>query len=376
MEKNIEERLDSYIGKLEGRKTTFLEAFAILGMEEIDINDIEVVDACKTIIHKAVERFKSLMEQSKEAVRWSLLDERQEDFRRMKGELHENLNRYKGYEDEPWRNTINQTLLLLDEGAGGFRRGFINETYYEELLRKEKKRYDEENRDRLENIYKQDFARKRYVYPDETDCKRQMVLYYSNELCNTVFWKKYHELERNDGKMAAYIVEQKEQDYTRINDFFFWWLGLEIAEAHCGEEHELTYPNVIFKDNVDVRKVMNQLGVFVKDEKVLKSQKHWFIAYKVFSEKGWLRNKKQTAFREQMKDAFETVLKCTDSDFRKVNPYFKHNGYTDWSPEAFTAPQCCEEYKKIADTLAHEFQDDRYALPGKTITTRKIVKVR
>lgn len=136
-----------------------------------------------------------------------------------------------------------------------------------------------------------------------------------------------------------------------------------------------TYENIIFKDNVDVSKVMKQLAVFVESN-VLESQKHWFIVYKVFRGKDWLKRTTHTDFRNQMNAAFQKRLKCTKEDFGKVDKYFKDNDYADWTLDDPRAPSCCEEYKKIADALDHEFADKMYAKPGTLINTRKIEKLR
>lgn len=137
-----------------------------------------------------------------------------------------------------------------------------------------------------------------------------------------------------------------------------------------------TYENIIFKDNVDVSKVMGKLTEYVKD-KTLKNQKHWYVVYRVFEKKKWLKCKlTQKAFRDQMNAAFERVLKSTEDDFKKVGNYFKDNDYADWTLEDPKAPSCCKEYKEIADTLDQEFQDKIYAKPGTLINTRKIEKLR
>lgn len=161
-----------------------------------------------------------------------------------------------------------------------------------------------------------------------------------------------------------------------INNFFCTWLALDIAQEHCHEKHEQVYKNFIFKDNVDIDKVMGKLTEYVKD-KTLKSQKHWYVVYRVFEKKKWLKYKlTQKAFRDQMNAAFERVLKSTEEDFRKVGKYFKVKEYADWTLDDGKAPSCCKEYRGIADTLDQEFQDKKYAKPGTLINTRKIEKLR
>lgn len=157
-----------------------------------------------------------------------------------------------------------------------------------------------------------------------------MVSKCRKQLYDTRFGKEYHDLERNNKEISVYIVEQKEQNYKDIHDFFGKWLALEIAKEHCLERHEQVYQNYIFKDNVDVDKVMGKLADFVRDG-VITAQKHWFIAYKVFEKKCWLKKSAQRAFRDQMNAAFDSVLRCTKEDFSKVHSYFKNTDYADWS---------------------------------------------
>ena len=376
MEKGIKETLDGYVVQLEGCKAAFLHAFAIIIGEEKRINDTEIINACKSIIRKQLDRIKEALEQYKETIGWSMLDERSEVWGEMKSFLYSPLITYKDYEEEQWRTIINQTLQLLGEGAGGFRQGFITETYYEDLLRKERERYKEENYDRLENIYKQDFADDAFNFPDETNRKNHMVSNCRNELFSTRFGTIYHDQGRNGKQIAVYIVEQKEQNYKDIHDFFGKWLALEIAKEHCLERHEQVYQNYIFKDNVDVDKVMGKLADFVRDG-VITAQKHWFIAYKVFKKKCWLKNKgKQVTFREQINAAFGQTLRCTDDDFRKVHRYFKNTDYADWSLDSPRAPMGCESYKRIADALDNEFTESQYAKPGTLINTPRHVRFR
>lgn len=172
------------------------------------------------------------------------------------------------------------------------------------------------------------------------------------------------------------IIDNEPEDFDPTIGRIF---DVELEKGwldHFMEENDMeTYENLVFKENVDVGKVMKQLTVFVRD-KILKSQKHWFIAYQVFQKKDWLKKKTQSAFRDQVNAVFEKVLKCTDDDFRKVDKYFKDNDYADWSLDCTKAPPCCEDYIQIAEALDHEFTDKKYAKPGTTINTRKVEKFR
>ena len=63
-------------------------------------------------------------------------------------------------------------------------------------------------------------------------------------------------------------------------------------------------------------------------------------------------------------------------DFKKVDTYFKDKDYKNWTMHDPTAPPCCDEYRKIALALDTEFQDVKYAKPGKCITTKNPEKFR
>lgn len=154
------------------------------------------------------------------------------------------------------------------------------------------------------------------------------------------------------------------------------WFDRNMLQPLEETEEETAPPreNLVFKDNVDVDKVMERLNKFAND-KLLKSQKHWYIAYRVFMKKAWLRKTTQTCFIKQMNADCGDERRCTDTDFKKVDRYFKDIDYTDWTPEDRQAPQCCADYKDIAIKLDREFQDEKYAKPGTTINTRKIIKL-
>lgn len=374
---NIEEKLKKEITRLGSYKTSLCFLIKELQLEEQADNDTEVVGALQTVIRKQVGRLNDTLEQHKENVAHSLLDERKEAFQQAAIGLAEKLTAYKDYEDETWRKKLNRTLLLIDEGNGGFRTAFFSDTYYEDLLREERERYREENYRRLETIYQQDFADGAYDCPDETERKNRMVSECRKQFHATRFGREYHDQGRDNKLIAAHIMDQKEQGYKDIYEFFGKWLALEIAEARCREKHEQVYANHIFKDNVDIDKVMDKLTEYVKDG-TMKSQRQWYVVFRVFEKKEWLKPPAtQRAFRDQMNATFEKVLKCTDEDFRKVDGYFKRKkDYADWTLEDRDAPPCCEEYKRLAMMLDAEFKDTTYAKPGTVITTRNAEKFR
>lgn len=374
---NIEEQLKKWLSEAEDSQSVLGVSIISLWGEEDGPNDPETIEAWRTIIHKNLCRFREKLELYKENIRWSMLDEHRESFRKLQDEFDGQLEDYKNFDekDEGWQKFIIQTLRLLDEGAGGFRQGFLSDTYYVDLLHKEKERYRQENYDRMQNIYQQDAIDLAFEHPDETERKSYMKNDCRKQFFNTRFGKEFHNLERDEKKISLYIVEQKEQGYQDINEFLGKWLAYEIAEEHCREKHELVYQNLIFKDNVDVNKVMEKLAVYVRE--VLSSQRHWYIVYKVFEKKKWMKkNTTQAKFRDQMNAAFKSARKCTKDDFGKVDIYFKRNDYADWSTEAPQAPSCCKDYKNIALKLDQEFQDNKYAKPGTIINTRKIEKFR
>ena len=100
------------------------------------------------------------------------------------------------------------------------------------------------------------------------------------------------------------------------------------------------------------------------------------IIREVFFNKNWLKKSTQRLFVDQINSAFSTLLKCSTDDFHAIEKYFKNNDYTEWTLDDCDAPQCCDVYREIADKFDLEFQDVKYAKPGKVINTRKIEKLR
>ena len=160
-----------------------------------------------------------------------------------------------------------------------------------------------------------------------------------------------------------------------IYDFMRKYVALEIAKEKLKVKNESVFQNFIFKDNVDIDKVMRKLEELVKD-KTISAQKHWFIVYKVFRAKKWLTTDTQRRFREQINVALKGISKTTKEDFKAIDKYFKNNDFYEWTMDDAQAPQCCGLYKEMAMKLDAEFQDSKYAKPGTTINTRRIEKFR
>lgn len=101
----------------------------------------------------------------------------------------------------------------------------------------------------------------------------------------------------------------------------------------------------------------------------LSAQRHLYLVYRVLSQKLWLVKDKQSLFRQQMNLAFSSVLKCTQSDFQKIESYYKDREYSSWNASDRCAPSSCKDYLAIVNCLDREFQEARYALPGRLINT-------
>ena len=361
--------------QLEDKAERFSKCFIYLEEEEAENNDDETVAAWKIILRKLVVNIHSILTSLKEEIAWSLLDDGKLLFKNIKGKITNQLILFKEYEEENTRQIINNVVLLIDAGIDGFRKSYISDTYYEDLFNKEMERYRTENEDRLKLIYNQDCADNALQHPDENELKSYMVTDRLKTLFASRFGKEYHDQGRNIKKLTFFIIENKEIKYNDIDEFFDKYIALLIAQESCNSKHEATFPNVIFKDNVDVDKVMRKLAEFI-DNKVITAQRHWFVVYKVFCTKKWLKREIRSKFVEQINSTFNIKLKCSKDDLKKVDIYLKNTSYELWTLDYPKAPQCCEQYKKIADVLDAEFQDSKYAKPGTTINTRRIQKLR
>lgn len=369
------EEQDEQLTLLEDKAARFKFSFRLLGKEEVETNKEEVITAWKLILRNYVRDIFDLLNLLKENIAWSLLDDKKERFYQVKIELEPMLTNYKDYEGEEMRKMINDIILMLDEGFHGFRQSFISETYYEDLFRKVLKRYREENEERLELIYMQDSQDEALIYPDATQLKNTIVVERANILFACRFGQVFHNNGRNIKLTVAYILEQKEQTYNDIYDFLDKYLSYQIAKEHSRMKAEAVFKNIAFKENVDVDKLMLKLKDLIED-KTLNAQKHWFIVYKVFFNKNWLKKSTQRLFIDQINSAFSTLLKCSTADFHEINSYFKQNDYNEWTLTDCDAPQCCDIYREIADKLDDEFQDAKYAKPGTVINTKRVEKFR
>lgn len=371
----MDDEQEVQLNKLEDLVDRFKVCFRLLGKEEDENNNEDIIAAWKLILRNDVRKIFDLLNSLKIEIAWSLLDDKKERFFKIQNELVPMLTSYKGYEGEEIRKIVNDIILMVDEGFHGFRQSFINDTYYEDLFSKVLDKYRKENENRLERIYKQDSRDEAFFFPDETQLKNHMLYNRKEKLFNSQFGVVFHNNGRDIKMTVVYILGKKEQTYDNINDFLDKYVSYQIALEHCEIKKENIFQNMVFKENVDVDKLMLKLKDLI-DDNTLSAQKHWFIAYKVFSGKNWLKKTTQRLFIDQINSAFSTKLKCSKEDFHAIDEYFKNNDYTKWTLDDSKAPQCCDVYKEIADKLNLEFQDVKYAKPGKVINTRKIEKLR
>lgn len=368
-------QVSASIEKLRSRGHRLTQCLKLLNYEEADSNDSEAKEAWKTILRKHLAAIKSLLEYLKNGIAWSLLDDRKQIFKELFAEISNSLDSYMDYEDEETRRTINDIIFLYKEGANSFRTSFINESYIIDVFNKELERFREEETSRIEKNYELDSQDIAFKYPDETERKNHMVLKRKVELFDSHFGRAYHDLGREIKLLASYMIDAKLQDYSMIYDFMRKYVALEIAKEKLKVKNESVFQNFIFKDNVDIDKVMRKLEELVKD-KTISAQKHWFIVYKVFRAKKWLTTDTQRRFREQINVALKGISKTTKEDFKAIDKYFKNNDFYEWTMDDAQAPQCCGLYKEMAMKLDAEFQDSKYAKPGTTINTRRIEKFR
>ena len=368
-------QVSASIEKLRSRGHRLTQCLKLLNYEEADSNDSEAKEAWKTILRKHLAAINSLLEYLKNGIAWSLLDDRKQIFKELFAEISNSLNSYMDYEDEETRRTINDIIFLYKEGANSFRTSFINETYILDVFNKELERFREEETSRIEKNYELDSQDIAFKHPDETERKNHMVLKYTEELFKSHFGSVYHNFGRDIKLLASHIIDAELQDYGKIYDFMRKYVALEIAKEKLKIKNVSAFQNFIFKDNVDIDKVMRKLEELWKD-KTISAQKHWFILYKVFRAKKWLTTDTQRRFREQINVALKGISKVTQEDFKAIEPYFKEKDYNEWTMDDAKAPQCCAMYKEIALKLDAEFQDSKYAKPGTTINTKTIVKFR
>lgn len=361
-----QELISASIDKLKSRGQRLVQCLSLLDIEESDSNDNEVKEAWIIILRKHLAAIQSLLEYLKTEIAWTLLDDRAQSFKEMYAEVSFTLNSYMEYEDEETRRTINNIILLYKEGANSFRTSFINDTYIVDVFNKELERFKKEEISRIEKNYELDSQDEAFSYPDETERKNYMVLTRKKELFRSHFGSVYHDQGRDIKLLASHILDAKLQNYEKIYDFMRKYIALEIAKERLKVKHEAVFQNFVFKDNVDVDKLMRKLEEFVKD-RTIGAQKHWYIVYKVFLAKKWLIANSQLRFREQINVALDGISKVTKEDFKAIDEYFKHKDYNEWTMDDAQVPQCCGLYKEIALKLDAEFQDSKYAKPGTVV---------
>ena len=167
----MDDEQEVHLEKLENLVDRFNVCFRLLGKEEDENNNEELIAAWKLILRNNVRKIFDLLNSLKGEIAWSLLDDKKERFYKIKTELEPTLTSYKDYEGEEMRKMVNDIILLANEGFHGFRQSFVNETYYEDLFQKEIDRYRKENENRLERIYKLDSQDEAFFFPDETQLK-------------------------------------------------------------------------------------------------------------------------------------------------------------------------------------------------------------
>ena len=357
---------------LESWVTDFDSCFSFMDKGEKTNSDAELTAACKFILRKSLVKICGKLADLRESIVWSMLDGHQNWLKTMVKRLKTVLGQYLFYENETfYREKINEINCLIEEATNGFRQSYTGGGYYLELFRREQERYRAENAERLERVYLVDYEDKIAAVPDDARCRIEMVADRRRNLFATPFGKYFHDQGLAIEPLAAHIISRHEPDYSNIHEFMDKYIAYQIAKERCtGAEQEPAFRNIVFKENVDVDQVMRKLQELVKD-KTISAQKHWFIVFKVFTEKGWLANTKQSSFTEQINITFRNVLKCSVEDFRKVEAYFKNKNFEDWTLDDRIAPSCCDMYRSIADKLDHEFQELKYAKPGRLINTGK-----
>ena len=374
-----EKDIDDILSKLEQKAGYLKTCLQLLMAEENDTNDDCAIQAWNVIMVKYTKEIQAHLISLKEKIQWSFLNDRKEDFQKIKIDYLNVFSSYKEYLGSEYSNLFNSIISLLDEGIVGFRQPMIVEGYHEELLKKHLDDYRKDNEERLTDIYKQDSSDKAFKYPDDNQRKAFLLDDRRDQLFADKIGKAFHDNRRIIKPFVVAIIDDNGAHYTEIDIYSFLdkYLAYIIAEEYCNKKEETnTFKNIIFKENVDVDKVINKLNEYI-DNKLIKAQRHWYIVYLVFLKKNWLSKKTQAKFIEQINYIFGKKLKCTQEDFKKIPSYFKNEkiDYLDWTLGDVEAPQNCDELKDIAKTLHNEFTEEKYAIPGKVINRRKIEKL-
>lgn len=374
-----EKDIDGILEQLKKKAGYLKTCLQLLIAEENDTNDDCAIQAWNVIMVKYTKEIQAHLISLKEKIQWSFLNDRKDDFQKIKIDYLNVFSSYKEYLGSEYSNLFNSIISLLDEGIVGFRQPMIAEGYHEELLKKHLDDYRKDNNERLTDIYNQDSADKVFKYPDDNQRKAFLLDDRRDQLFADKIGKLFHDHRRIIKPFVVAIIDDNGAHYTEIDIYSFLdkFLAYIIAEEYCNKKEETnTFKNIIFKENVDVDKVINKLNEYI-DNKLIKAQRHWYIVYLVFLKKNWLSKKTQAKFIEQINYIFGKKLKCTQEDFKKIPSYFKNEkiDYLDWTLGDVEAPQNCDELKDIAKTLHNEFTEEKYAIPGKVINRRKIEKL-
>ena len=372
-EQDIEEILDLLKRKTENLRT----CYHLMLCEEHDTNDDCVMGAWNVIMSKYAKEIHELLNKIKEKIQWTLLNDCKDAFGEIKSRCASMFIAYKLYLGKEYYKLFSDISSLLSEGENGFRQSMIEEGYHERLFQRHLDNYRQGNEERLTEIYIQDSRDNATQYPDENKRKAFMLSERRTNLFKDKLGILFHDNRRSIKHFVAVIIDNNGKDYCEIDvlSFFDKYLAFLIADDYCNKkEEENTFKNIIFKENVDVDKVIRKLNDFVTQD-VISAQRHWYIAYRVFLKKEWLIKNNQTKFREQINSIPGYKFQCTENDFKRVDKYYKKNDYLDWSLDDNDAPLHCDDMKDIALALHDEFTDDKYAKPGKMINTRKIKKL-
>lgn len=320
------------------------------------------------IFCRALNRIELTLISLQEELHWSLLDAHTDRF----GQLREEFVAGVAYalRHEPFLRDILAIEELLLRGERGFQTEEAGEQdYLSTLFRHIYDPYHDANLSRQETIYDQDSEDLIAEHPDDNERKTFIVILRRNALFDDFFGRIYHDERREIALLVTAIIHHKEQSYERIHAFFDKYLAWEVAKNRLAAHPEPVIYNHIFKDNVDVDKVMRKLSELIADH-TISAQRHFYLVYRVFLLKAWLAKESQRLFCDQMNEVFAQKLKCTTLDFKKINGYYKHSDYHLWNPSDRLAPVSCKDYQDIVGRLDQEFQDERYALPGRLINSR------
>ena len=123
-----------HIDNLRKKVDCFSACFGFLVTEESETNQEDILSAWKKILRKLLNEIRSLLLTLREETAWSLLYDNKRAFEKIKNTAEAKFNAYKEYEEEEEvRKTISDIVMLLGEGAEGFRKSFIKPGYYQQL---------------------------------------------------------------------------------------------------------------------------------------------------------------------------------------------------------------------------------------------------